>query len=48
MNIYALAGERGPSFKGHLEMRSAMGASVAVIEVEKTKGTLEPALPGRT
>lgn len=32
-------------------MRSAVGApvaKVAVIEVEMTKGTLEPRLPGRT
>lgn len=44
-------GEDGSSYKGHLKMRSAVGAPVAnaaVIEVEMTKGTLELQLPGRT
>lgn len=42
--------KEGLSFKGHLKMRSAVGAlfaRAAVIEVEMTKRTLESRLPGR-
>lgn len=50
-NAALLLGEEVSSFKGQPEkMRSAVGAPIAkeaVIEVEMTKGTLEPQLPGK-
>lgn len=50
--MYALAGRRRFVFQGTSENAQCCGGlpsqSLAVIEVEMTKGTLEPELPGRT